>query len=218
MKNIIDTAKVLNICNENNLSFEELFFCYLLVFNNENRNSEFNQQFKQYYSNNKVVHEYRTKIIEALEEAGFVENHNTSKDKVHLDKIIVTERAKKLLFDDKFMSIEEAWEDVMKCYPKVMRIQDKRVNARTASDMEKLKKYYYNSVIKGSRVLHREFIELTLQKFGEDTNKDRLGYCVAHATAEMGLEKYINSWTSNKELILENMINGDNKVSSKFAY
>lgn len=217
MNNIIDVKKALVICNENNLSFEELFFCYLLLFNEENRQSEFNLMFKQYYGNNKIIHSYKTNIIDALVEAGFIVNYNKDNNNFRLDKIVITNKAKSELFDsDKFITIDEAWNDVMKAYPKVMIIHNKRINARTSNNITKLKQYYYNDVIKGSNKLHREFIELTLIHFGE--HRDKLGYCDDNVYAQMGIEKYINSWESNKELIVFEMTNGGERAKSKFTY
>ena len=216
MKNIVDVKKALKICNENNLSFEELFFCYLLLFNSENRQSEFNVEFKTYYDNSKVIHNYNTVIIDALVEAGFIINHNSNKN-IRLDKILITEKAKLLLFgDDKFITVDIAWQEVMNAYPKYMVINGKKINARTSDNITKLKEYYYNTVIKGSYKLHREYIELTLVKFGEHNKK--VGYCDDGILADTGLQKYINSWESNKELILDQLQNGSERAKSKFVY
>ena len=217
MKNIVDVKKALKICNENNLSFEELFFCYLLLFNSENRQSEFNLEFKVYYENNKMIHNYKTDIIDALVEAGFIINHNKVNQKIRLDKILITDKAKQLLFgDDKFITIDVAWQEVMNAYPKFMSINGKRINARTTDNITKLQEHYYNNVIKGSYKLHREFIELTLVKFGEHDRKS--GYCDDEVLADTGLQKYIHSWESNKEIIIDYLQNGSDKTKPKFIY
>ena len=196
----INVPELLEIAIRNKISFEELFFCYLIAFNKENGKSDLNSLFKEYYFNSRTVISY-LRILDLLEEAEYIQNFNVSSKDPRLDKIIITEKGYELLFG-KRITLDSVWQDVLKVYPAFLSINGKNVPARTITS-EKVKHYYFNTVIAGNNHKHQEFLTLTLEHYGYDDKDphkvDRF------AKADMGLEKYIYSWESMKEIILGNI-------------
>ncbi len=207
MKIDINIYELLQTAVNNQISFEEMFFCYLIAFNKENGKSDLNDLFKRYYFNNRTVIDYH-RILDLLEEAGLIENFNNEDAEQRLDKIVITEEGYIKLFGAR-LTLDKAWSDVLRVYPQYLDIDGKKIPARTISN-EKVKQYYFNKVIGGNNHKHQEFISLTLEFYGCDQKNPHL--IDKQAIATSGLEKYIYSWEAMRDTILSKINEKPNRI------
>lgn len=208
---MIDITEIMKFCIEYKITFEEYMFLQMIRFDKENHTLEFNKMFEQYFLNTRTILPFK-KMVDSLEECQFIENWNKG-DELLIHKIKLTSKMYEVL-NGVVINLQDAWSDVLRVYPKFMYVNNAKINARTIPSPA-IKDYYFNSVIKGDIRLHREFIELTLAYFGCEYNEpDRVD---SSALAEMGLVKYIYSWETVHEAILEKINGTSTRIVRNFG-
>lgn len=213
----LEISKILDVCNELKISFEEMFFCLLLI---QDRNADIdviklNKSFKEYYDNNKVIYNYKKRVVDLLVEAKLINNFNVSDELVELHNLVPTQKAYNIFFNGSYLTAEKAWDDLIKAYPRYMLVNGKKISARNISS-PKVKEYYFKEVIKGLNIKHQEVISLTLHKFGSQWDDPHV--CDSSALAQCGLEKYIYSWDTIKDEILDSMSNNIDRISKPLEF
>lgn len=203
---MIDANEFIKKLNTLKLSAEHYCFAHFLLLNKEEqhkKNKVFNYDFGTYWNINKNFHNYK-KLIDDLEEKGYIVNNNTTDD-YSIDKIIVTKLFKEVVF----VESEEAWQEVLQTYPRWMIIDKNGKKTQIPANTQDafLKKQYYDQITKGgNKALHDYFI-LSVENFYKGAKVIESG--------GVGLKKFIDSWESMKILIQEAIIDDDNVVHKK---
>lgn len=193
-----DYKKKVELLNQLELSNEEFDFLYMIqIYRNEMHllESQFIVEFQKYYLINKHKYKYSL-FFKKYENLGYIINLNKDEKDIDFTKIIIQDRFKTIFILD----IDKCWEEVKSLYPSHMYIYDRLATLQMSK--RDLKSLYYNVVIKGGdKYLHEEFISLTENFYSGQKKTTRSDAC--------SLEKWLMSWDSMKDIILQE-INGEN--------
>lgn len=206
-----DIKKLVNLLNDLDMSYEELYFIYMIqLYKNDKRlhDTVFTKSFELYYEKNKNNYDY-AKVLEKAERLGYIINTNDVTSNIILfNKIAITGKFKSIFIID----IDVCWKEVIETYPSKIWVKDGFFSSfgqsRPGGD---LKKDYYNLVTKGGdRTLHLQFLHF-VDVFYEGERRETT------KTGAMKLEKWIYSWEELK-ITLQEEIEGKSDLQYQITF
>ena len=183
---MINLKETFDFLNLNNLTFEELGILLTIYYKNESK--DISERAKVYYSQSSVYEDLKNKriipiqykdIVENLIEKKFIEDYRSDADrdanKILLNKIKVTE----LFTDIYFIKKGDAYAYAKSLFPKMGKIEKPGGRIETYSahavDNEKMKEYFYTTLLKGGqKKLFEEFCYITkeIYEYKEEFDSD----------------------------------------------